>query len=340
MRPSCGNLKLGGDDMKVMVLGASGFTGRPLVRWLAGAGHDVLAVTRTGEDAQAPPGVTAMALDRGDPIAIAKAAGSHSVEAVIDLLAMTLAATQPLLEALSGRVGRYVMASSGDVYRRYGALHRLESADRPILPLDEDAPLRTRLHPYRATPPRAADDPQAWMDDYDKIPIERAVAARMDLPAVVMRLPMIYGPRDRQRRFAWAIKPMLAKAPVIEVDAQWAAWRATYGYVDDVAAGLGLAATHPAARGRTYNLGPLAADDHAHWAGRFAALLGWAGELRPIPREEVAEPVRVQLDSLDLAWPMVTDTRRIRAELGYREVALPEDALRRTIEDELARSPS
>jgi hypothetical protein len=37
---------------------------------------------------------------------------------------------------------------------------------------------------------------------------------------------------------------------------------------------------------------------------------------------------------------MVTDTRRIRAELGYREVVDAEDALRRTIEDETARSPS
>lgn len=326
--------------MKVMVLGASGFTGRPLVRWLVGAGHEVLAVSRKGEDAEVPPGVTAMALDRGDPSAIAGAAESWRAEAVIDLLAMTLAATQPLLAALGGRVGRYVMASSGDVYRQYGALHRLETAGRPVTLLGEDAPLRTRLHPYRATPPRAADDPRAWMDDYDKIPIERAVAARMDLPAVVVRLPMVYGPRDRQRRFAWAIRPMLAKAPTIEVDAQWAAWRTTYGYVDDVAAGLGLAATHPAAAGRTYNLGPLEADDHIHWARRFAALLGWTGELRPIPREAVAEPLRAHLDSLDLAWPMVTDTRRIRAELGYREVAGAEDALHRTIEDEAARSPA
>jgi nucleoside-diphosphate-sugar epimerase len=319
--------------MQIMVLGASGFIGPPLVRWLVAEGHEVVAVSRSPNAARREPRITVLALDRSDPGAIAEAAESHRAEAVIDLLAMTLAATQPLLEALAGRVGRYVMASSGDVYRQYGALHRLERAGRRIQPLHEDAPLRTRLHPYRATPPRPADDPAAWMDDYDKIPIERAVAGRKDLPAVVVRLPMIYGPGDRQHRFAWAIRPMLAKAPVIEVDAQWAAWRTTYGYVDDVAAGLGLAATHPAAAGRTYNVGPLAADDHAHWAARFAALLGWAGDLRPIPRDEVAEPLRAHLDSLDLAWPMVTDTRRIRAELGYREVVDPQDALHRTVED-------
>lgn len=326
--------------MKVMVLGATGFIGRPLARWLAGAGHDVIAVSRNGADAEAGAGATVLALDRADPSAIAEAATQHRVDAVVDLLAMTLPATQPLIEALDGRVGRYVLASSGDVYRQYGALHRLETLDRARPSLDEDAPLRTRPYPYRTEPRRSADDPAAWMDDYDKIPIERALAERKGLPAVTVRLPMVYGPRDRQRRFAWAIRPMLAKAPVIEVDAQWAAWRTSYGFVDDVAAGLGLAATHPAAPGCTYNLGPAEAEDHAHWAARFAALLGWEGELRPIPRERVAAPVRAALDGLDLAWPMAADTRRIRAELGYREAVAPEDALRRTVEDEMARSPS
>src|SRR5690349_43889 len=142
MRPSCGNLKLGETAMKVMVLGATGFIGRPLVRWLADRGHDVLAVSRNGTQRQAGPGV-AVALDRGDATAIAQAVEARRVEAVIDLLAMTIGATQPLLEALAGRVGRYVVASSGDVYRQYGGLHRLESADRSTWALSEDAPLRT-----------------------------------------------------------------------------------------------------------------------------------------------------------------------------------------------------
>jgi nucleoside-diphosphate-sugar epimerase len=246
---------------------------------------------------------------------------------------MTLAATQPLMDALAGRVGRYVLASSGDVYRQYGAIHRLEPAPEPRPGIDEDAPLRTVAHPYRAQPRRAADDPAAWMDDYDKIPIERAAAERPGLASVIVRLPMVYGPGDRQRRFAWAIRPMLAKAPVLEVDRAWAAWRTTYGYVDDVAAGLALAASHPAASG-VYNLGDEDAVDHAAWAGRFAAALRWAGEFRSVARESVAEPRRTQLGGLDLSLPFVTDTGRIRRELGYGEVTAPADALQRTIEHE------
>ena len=322
--------------MKVMVIGATGFIGPYLARALTVRGHEVLAVSRSPDRAPREAGVTALALDRGDPEAVATTARRQGVDAVVDLLAMTLGATQPLIDSLAGRVGRYVLASSADVYRQYGALHRRERVEGRSPPLDESSPLRREFYPYRADPRRPAGAPDAWMDDYDKIPIERALGEQPDLRGVVVRLPMVYGPGDRQRRFAWAIRPMLAKAAVIDVDAQWAAWRTSYGYVDDVAAGLALAATHPAANG-VYNLGPLETPDHAQWVDRFAAALDWRGVMRRIARDAVPEPTRAALDALDLSVPMVTDTHRIRVDLGYREATGPADALDRTIADEARR---
>lgn len=322
--------------MKVMVLGATGFIGPFLTRNLVARGHEVLAVSRSPDGATREAGVTVLALDRGDPEAVATTATREGVDTVVDLLAMTLGATRPLIDRLAGRVGRYVLASSADVYRQYGAFHRRELAESPHVPLGEAAPLRRALYPYRATPRRPVDATDAWMDDYDKIPIEQAVRAQTDLHGVVVRLPMVYGPGDRQRRFPWAIRPMLAKASMIAVDAQWAAWRTSYGYVEDVAAGLALAATHPAANG-VYNLGPMEAPDHAQWANRFAAVLGWRGEVRLIGREAVPEPTRAALDALDLSVPMVTDARRVRTDLGYEEVIATTLALERTIEDEARR---
>jgi nucleoside-diphosphate-sugar epimerase len=312
--------------MKVMVLGAAGFVGPSVVARLAALGHEPVALDREGR----------LRADRADPVVVKTLLAAHRPDAVIDLRAMTLEGTKPLLQVFAGETGRYVVASSGDVYRQYGGLHRTEPVKRQDR-LAEDAPLRTVSFPYRGERPRPAADPRSWMDLYDKIPVEQAALAEPGLQAVVVRLPMVFGPGDRQRRFAWAIGPMQAGAPVLEVDAQWAAWRTTYGYLDDVGHGLALAAVQPAAAG-VYNLGPLDSPDNAAWAGRIAELIGWTGELRRVPREALPEPARRRFDALDLSYPMVTDSRRIRTELGYAEVTDAAEALRRTIADEISRA--
>jgi nucleoside-diphosphate-sugar epimerase len=245
-------------------------------------------------------------------------------------MAMTLPATSPLLEALAGRVGRYVLASSADVYRRYGALTRREPDPDPSRRLAEDAALRTTRFPYRAAPRRPPGDPAAWMDDYDKIPVEEAARAQPDLGAVVARLPMVWGPGDRQRRFAWAIEPMLRGAHRLEIDEAWGAWRTTYGYVDDVAQALALLAVHPAAAG-TYNLGAEEAPDQAHWAERFAAVIDWPGGFELVPRAQAPARLRAQLDAMDLTQRLVIDSGRIRRDLGFSDAVDPTDAMARTV---------
>src|SRR5262249_28063964 len=134
--------------MRVMVLGATGFIGPHLLRRIIELGHEPIGVSRRG----APAGSAGLhvAADRRHPGTIGRLARDHGADAVVDLLGMTLPATAPLLARLDGVAGRYVLASSGDVYRQYGALHRKEAGGAPLLSLDEDAPLRTGRFPYRA----------------------------------------------------------------------------------------------------------------------------------------------------------------------------------------------
>ncbi len=72
----------------------------------------------------------------------------------------------------------------------------------------EDAPLRDRRYPYRGEVPRATDDPERWLDDYDKILVEQAVMGELSLPGTVLRLPMVYGPGDLQHRLFPYVKRM------------------------------------------------------------------------------------------------------------------------------------
>ena len=308
--------------MTILVIGGTGFIGAPLVRALMARGEDVVAISRGGGG---PGGV---GCDRGDVSRLVALARTRGVDTVIDLLAYTRADTFPLFEAFGGRVERYALASSLDVYRNYEGLHRKADPDPILQPLDEGAPLRTTRHPYRADPRRAAGAADAWLDDYDKIPLEDALR-RADLRHTILRLPMTYGPGDRQQRFRWVISPMLAGRPRLAIDPAWAAWRTTYGFVDDVADALAHAATHPGASDRTFNLGDPEPPDHREWVRRFARTLDWPGavETRPAPQDS-------PLAALDLRYPLVADTRAFRAACAWREPTVLEERLERTIAEQ------
>ena len=259
--------------MTVLVLGATGFIGPHVIAALAAAGEETIGASRGGA------GPHGAALDRGDAAAVRSLVRARRVTSVVDLLAYTEADTLPLLEALDGEVGRWVMASSCDVYRNYEGLHR-KAAPEPIVgALTEASPLRTVRHPYRAEPRRAADAADAWMDDYDKIPLEAALLARPSLGGAVLRLPRVFGPGDRQRRFRWIVRPMLAGEPRLAADPAWLRWRTTYGYVADVAHALATAAAHPDAAQGVFNIGRSDVGDHRDWIERFAAALDWEGRV-------------------------------------------------------------
>ena len=75
-----------------------------------------------------------------------------------------------------GRARRVVAVSSMDVYRACGVLHGSEPGGLEPLPLTEDSPVRTVLRTYPPATIRALQSVFGWLDDdYDKIPVERAV---------------------------------------------------------------------------------------------------------------------------------------------------------------------
>jgi nucleoside-diphosphate-sugar epimerase len=176
-----------------------------------------------------------------------------------------------------------------------------------------------------------------WLDDeYDKIPVERAILGDPELPGTVLRLPMIYGPGDRLCRFHAVLKRIDDGRRTILFEEGWAAWRSPRGYVENVAAALALAAVCERAAGRVYNVAETPAFSELEWAGKIAAATGWDGELITLPRERMAEHLTPPGNS---AQHWEADSSRIRRELGYTEVTPLDEAIRRTIEWERAHPP-
>jgi nucleoside-diphosphate-sugar epimerase len=314
--------------MHALILGGTGFVGPAVVEHLAAVGHRVTLFHGGHSEQDTPPGVEHVHSDRAYLAGHAPALRRLAPDVVVDMRPLAEHDAQDAVATFRSVAGRLVVVSSGDVYRAYGRLHGTEPGPPEPLPLAEDAPLRERLYPYRAAAPRGADDPLHWVDDYDKILVERAARGALDLPATVLRLPMVYGPRDDQHRLAAYLRRMDDGRPALLLDERLAAWRTTRGYVDDVGAAIALAATSPAAAGRTYNVGEAEALTEVEWIRAIAAVVGWDGRIVPCPGEQLPPHLRFP------GWPaqsLVMDTTRLRRELGYAERVPRSAALARTI---------
>jgi nucleoside-diphosphate-sugar epimerase len=177
-----------------------------------------------------------------------------------------------------------------------------------------------------------------WLDEeYDKIPIEREVLGYGELPGTVVRLPMVYGPRDPLHRFHPIVKRIADGRRAILFSADMAQWRATKGYVEDVGAAIGAAAVADRATGRIYNAGEADTLTELEWAQHVARALNWDGEFKLVPDDRLPAHLRAPGNT---AQHWIGDTTRIREELGFRETVTREDALRRTLEWERTNPPT
>jgi nucleoside-diphosphate-sugar epimerase len=306
--------------MRILIIGGTNFIGPNLVRWLVGRGHEVAVFRRGQTRAELPVSVLHLAGNRSHLAGHRDDFRKLAPDVVVDMIAYTEDDARGLVESFRGLARRIVVLSSGDVYRAYGRLIGTEPGPVEQTPIDEDAPLRSVLYPYRDK----ARGPDDFLHSYDKIPVERAVMGDPELPGTVLRLPMTYGPGDPFRRLAPYVKRMDDGRPAIVFDAAFARWKCPRGYVENVAAAVGLAIEDERAAGRVYNVSELPAFGEADWVRQIAAVVGWPGEVMTTPKGRIPMPYQCDQD-LD------TSSRRIRQELGFSEPVGLHESLGRTI---------
>ena len=167
--------------------------------------------------------------------------------------------------------------------------------------------------------------------DYEKILVEAAVREASGVPVTILRLPMVYGPGDPQRRLRPYLSRMTEGAPEIRLDRAKAAWRCTRGFVEDVGEAIGLAVIDDRASGRVYNLGEDDALREAEWVRTIGEAAGWTGHVRAVERDALPEAER---EPYDFTHDLVADTSRIHRELGFRERVGRSEGLRRSVASE------
>jgi nucleoside-diphosphate-sugar epimerase len=321
--------------MKILAIGGTGFIGPSTVAQLQQGGHSVTVFHR---------GKAKTPLDANDLIGDRRQLDQHRAtfarekfDVIVDFILSSERQARQLMDTFRGIAGRVVALSSMDVYRAWGVFYGLEPGELEPMPIDENAALRTQRQTYPTEVLKKLQQLLPWVDDeYDKVPVERAILGDNELPGAVVRLPMVYGPGDFLHRFHPFLKPMDDRRPYILFADDVAAMRTPRGYVENVAAGIALVAMSPQAEGRIFNVGEPETFSEHEWARKIAKITRWAGEFIVLPHDKALA---------HLQWPgntaqhLVVSTERIRTELGYVEPVAAHEAMCRTIAWERANPP-
>jgi nucleoside-diphosphate-sugar epimerase len=305
--------------MRVLVIGGTQLSGPYLVRELLNRGHEVSLFHRGYHETDLPTVVAHIHGDLRDTDAL-KAARDFRPQGVVHMYAMKPADVERAIEAFAGRLERFVLISSGDVYAAFEAIERRQPSSQPI-PIPEGASLR--IGPYR--PPHEPD--------YDKIGAERVALAAAEagmLPAAIMRLPAIYGP-GAVREWYWVKRVLDGRSRIALPDGGLNLFHR--GFAASIAHGIALA-LESGQPGRVYNVGDEAVYSVRQITDMIAVVMRHSWDVVSIPAT---------------AWPygtpysipnhLVYDLSRIKDELGYRDVVEPEEGLRLTVDYLVANQP-
>jgi len=147
---------------------------------------------------------------------------------------------------------------------------------------------------------------------------------------------MLYGPGDPSHRLFKYVKRSLDRRSFLVLDEPFSAWRATRGYVGNVAHAITVASINHAAANRIYNVGEASAYSELEWIHAIADVMNWSVKVNSVAKSKL--PLQLVNQHLTKQnWIM--DTTRIREELDYKELYTLDEALRATVQWEKDNPP-
>ena len=264
------------------------------------------------------PQVGHLHCERADLASHRAALDAFAPEAAIDCRALTRRDAELALEALPD-VKRWVVISSVDVYRAFGALNN--EAETDPVPLDEGSPVRPERYPYRGKMP--------GMDDYDKLDVEDVYLPR---GATVLRLPMVYGEHDYQRREEFLLRRLRAGRKRIPFGA--GTWLTCRAYVRDVGGAVRLALQKPVA-GQVMNICEDRSYSMRMWSRMILEAAESDADLVRVPDELLPEDLKF---TGNMSQHIAASAQRARSLLGWT-TSDPFETLRTTVRWHLANPP-
>jgi nucleoside-diphosphate-sugar epimerase len=286
--------------MKIVVIGGTEFIGRRIVEALSGRGHQLMVVHRGRTEPDGLPAAEHVHVDRAQFGTVAARLRDLGPDAVIDTCALTRADTQAVLPHLSDVPT--IVLSSMDVYRAFELLVGGGVEPQPV-PIDEEAPVREGRYPYRG---KGYDVDE----DYEKLDVEPLYLER---GGCVLRLGMIYGPRDPQRREEFILRRVRAGRDRMPVGPSSTVF--TRSHVDDVASAVLAALDRPdAAAGQIFNIAERGSYSMDGWMRHILAAADSKAELVRV--DEAKLPADMGMTKANVQH-LIVSSAKARSLLGW-----------------------
>ena len=288
--------------MRALVVGGSRFVGRAIAQRLLADGHQV-SLLRRGASAPPFPGLTEFLGDRSRPEVWRSLPSGASWDLVVDCCAYTAEDTRRAVEALRGRVGRFVNIGTGQVYLV------LKDAPAPTPESAFDGVLMDR--------PADPGEGGAWDYGVGKREGEKVLFGAKDFPFTTLRLPVIQGPRDHKFRLHAYVRRVLDGGPVLLPKER--SGRLRHLFIGD-AAGLVSSLKGGAGRGKAYNLA-MQEDSVTlpELCRELFRVLGREPRVFEVPAQRLADAGIPEASSpLSGSWISFLDPSAAVRELGFR----------------------
>lgn len=306
--------------MNILVIGGTGFISGRLVELLLEDGHVVTTLTRRGGDSTRL-GLTHVAGHRNDLSVLKRLTAENTFDAVFDMVAYEPEDSRVAVEALHGRVRRFIHCSTISVYMVSADVHC------PIT-LDQDK-----------LPPNGPRDRNPFGYDYGmkKRECEDVLWAAHDesnFAVTMLRPTFVTGPHDPTARDAFWIARILDGRPILVPGSGDHVFQQVF--VDDVARLFVRTLTTDASIGKPYNVASEEAYTLNEYLNRLAGLLGRDPEFVLVDHAEfdaldISRYPNADVFPFDSRRDAIFDLTETIADLDYRSTPFNE-WMPRTIE--------
>lgn len=242
----------------ILIIGGTRNMGYDLTLRLVAAGHRVTVLNRGRTRVELPDGVHRLHADRSDEQQMQLALLAKDFDVVVDFVLFTGDEAQSIVNILQGRIGQYIMISSGQVY-----LVR-EGIERPY----SESEYAGRLQPAPKPNTFAYEEWRYGMGKREAEDILFNAHAENNFPVTTLRLPMVNSERDSFKRLYSYILRLKDGGPILVPATPSYPLRHVYG--KDVVTAIQKLIDNANPHGESYNI----SQDETVTLDEFLALLG------------------------------------------------------------------